>query len=150
MPDVRITIAGLRETLDALQKTQADLVQAAAKPAAEAVLAIAKPYPSPSRARQPFKSDKSRRFFFAALRSGAISVPYRRTNAMGNAWDWQPTPDGAVATNPHPHAAMTIVKDTRFRYHRNWPTEEQIAANAAEPARAAAEAGIIRLVGMIR
>jgi hypothetical protein len=148
--DVKITIAGLRETIDSLNLVKSDLVQAAAKPAAEAVLSVAKPYPPASRARQPFRSDKSRRFFFAALRSGAITVPYRRTGAMGNAWDWQPTPDGALVVNPHPHADMTIVKNTRFRYHRTWADEEQIAAKAAEPARAAAEAGIIRLVGMIR
>ena len=33
-----------------------------------------------------FFSQKQRRFFFAALRDGTISVPYQRTGALGAAW----------------------------------------------------------------
>jgi hypothetical protein len=43
---------------------------------------------------QPFKSDKQRRFFFAALRDGRIRVPYvrgmdPRSEALGQAWATQ-------------------------------------------------------------
>jgi hypothetical protein len=33
-----------------------------------------------------FKTDRQRRAFFAKLRSGEISVPFRRTGAQGKAW----------------------------------------------------------------
>lgn len=35
---------------------------------------------------QTFSSQKQRRWFFAALRSGKISVPYHRTGELGRAW----------------------------------------------------------------
>jgi hypothetical protein len=150
MPTVKITIKGLKEAMDALGIVESEMVAVAAKAAALETISVAKPYPAASRAKQPFKSDKSRRFFFAALRSGEITVPYRRGFGMQDAWDWQPTPDGAVVENAHPHADMTIVRDSRFKYHRKtWPTEAQIAIKADSLARNAAEAAIIRLVAKV-
>lgn len=150
MPDVKITVHGLTEALAALQQTETDLIPAAAKPAAEATVEAVKPYPQPSRARQPFRSNQSRRFFFAALRSGQITVPYRRTGALASGWAWQPAPDGAVVSNPHPHADKVVTKNTRYRYHKGtWKDEEQLAEDAAPKAVAAAEQGIIRLVAKV-
>jgi hypothetical protein len=147
MPDLKITIRGLNEALEGIGKLRADMVADAAKSAALATIAVAKPYPAASRARQPFRSAASRRFFFAALRSGAITVPYRRTGALQDAWDWTPTADGADVVNAHPHADATITKAKRFKYHNGtWPTEDEIAERAANPARDAAEMAIIRLI----
>ena len=41
-------------------------------------------YPPRKYLPQPFKTDKSRRFFFAALRDGRIEVPYRRGQSPGS------------------------------------------------------------------
>ena len=42
-------------------------------------------YPSGNQHRpQPFKTEKSRRFFFWALRNGLIEVPYRRGQSPGS------------------------------------------------------------------
>ena len=49
-------------------------------------------YPSGNQHRpQPFKTDKSRRYFFAALKRGEIEVPYRRgqspmSETLGKKW----------------------------------------------------------------
>lgn len=150
MPTVKITIKGLEEALANLGMVKEDLIPVAGKAAALETIATAKPYPSQSHKKQPFKSAKQRRFFFAALKSGVISVPYQRTFALQDAWMWEATPDGADVLNPHPHADGVIGGPGRPRlwpYHvGNWPTETQIAAKAAEPARDAAEMAIIRLV----
>lgn len=52
-------------------------------------------------APQPFKSDKSRRYFFAALRRGEIEVPYRRGQSPGSetyAKRWYVEVSGLTAT----------------------------------------------------
>jgi hypothetical protein len=45
---------------------------------------------------EPFKSDKQRRWFFAALRDGEIQVPYQRTGELASSWqsDVQTGPAG--------------------------------------------------------
>lgn len=50
---------------------------------AQAIMAA---YPGASGAKQEFKTAKSRRFFFAALRKGKLVVPYRRSGDLGRAW----------------------------------------------------------------
>jgi hypothetical protein len=48
---------------------------------------VAKYPPPPASSAFPgFKSEKQRRFFFAALRDGLIQVPYRRTGTLGRSW----------------------------------------------------------------
>lgn len=143
--DAKITIHGLREAMDAVGITDAQMRGAAGKAAALATIAEAKPYPGQSGKKQPFKSAKSRRYFFAALKSGAITVPYRRTFALQDAWEWQSTGSGADVTNAHPHADYTIAPQNA--YHKgNWPSEAVLAQRASGPARDAAEMAIIELV----
>lgn len=145
MPTVKLTITGLDDALRKLNIPEAEMKAKAGKAAALAVIAVAKPYPGQSRKKQPFASDKSRRYFFAALRSGAITVPYRRTFALQDAWDYTITGDGADVVNNHPHAAFTIAPGGK--YHKgNWKTEEQIAKAAETAAGDAAEQAIVSLV----
>lgn len=142
---IRITIDGLDEALRQLRVNWGDVVQKAGRAAAEKVLEVAKVYPSPSRRAQPFVSNKQRRFFFAALRDGRITVPYRRTNALASAWTISPTGAGADATNAHPHAAF--VYNPQVAYHKGtWPTEQAIADKAAPSATAAAQQEVERMV----
>lgn len=150
MPDIKIKITGLDEALAALNISEGDMRAAAGKAAALSTIATAKPYPPQSHKAQPFRSLKSQHYFFAALRSGAITVPYRRTFQLQDAWRWEPTPDGADVVNDHPHADGVIGGPGRPRawpYHvGNWPTETQIAVKAAPEAGDAAEMAIIELL----
>ena len=145
MPSIKLTIDGLPEALRALNISEGEMKAKAGRAAALAVLAVAKPYPGQSHKRQPFTSAKQRRYFFAALKSGAITVPYRRTGALQDAWDYSLTGDGADVTNNHPHAAYTIAPQVKF-HKGNWPTEEKIAKDAAPAAGDAAEQAIVSLV----
>lgn len=78
-------------------------------------------YPSPSGKPQPFKSDKQRRWFFAALKSGAITVPYRRTQTLAKGWKIVTKTTGYTIENTVPYAPLVqgAVKD-QAKYHQRW------------------------------
>ena len=147
MPDITLRIDGLDDALRAVGISEEELRAAAGTAAGKETALQVAPYPPQSHAPQPFRSDKSRRFFFAALRSGQITVPYQRTMALQQAWQVQPTPEGADVVNASAHAAWTVTKATQAHYHAgNWQTEEALAAKAAAPAGDAAEEAIIALI----
>ncbi|KPJ95378.1 MAG: hypothetical protein AMJ53_02840 [Gammaproteobacteria bacterium SG8_11] len=101
-------------------------------------------YPVASRKPQPFKSDKQRRFFFWALRSGRISVPYRRTGTLGRSLTiGQPGNikevrklgqgvEGQFGTRTK-YAPMVIGQRSQARYHQGtwWTLNE--AGKKARP-----------------
>lgn len=145
--DITLRIDGLKQALEALNIPESEMKARAGKAAALAVIAVAKPYPDQSRKKQPFRSAKSRKYFFAALKSGAIQVPYRRTHALQDGWDWKPDGDGAEVFNSSEHAKWAIDKATRSKYHKGtWKDEEQIAKAAEQDAHDAAETAIVSLV----
>lgn len=148
MPDIKLTITGLHEALAALNIPEAAMKAKAGKAAALEVISVAKPEPAASRKKQPFTSAKSRRYFFAALKSGAITVPYRRSHELQDGWDYKPTGDGAEVFNTSSHAALTIDKATRTKYHKGgpWKDEYKIAKEAETAAGDAAEIAIVSLV----
>lgn len=117
---------------------------------AEAVRNIVAPYPNATRKAQPFKSDKQRRFFFAALKSGAISVPYHRTGVTGRSWLVEPTSDGATLSNSSPAAKYVHAAATQAAYHRgNWTTDIE-GAEQAEQSGVAARAAEAALDDIVR
>lgn len=117
---------------------------------AEAVRNVVAPYPSAARKKQPFKSDKSRRFFFAALRSGQITVPYQRTGVTGRSWMIEPTSYGALLSNSAPGAKYVHAATTQVAYHRgNWTTDVE-GAEQAEQSGIAARAADAALDDVIK
>lgn len=85
-------------------------------------------YPSPSRAKQPFKTAKQRMFFFAALRSGQIQVPYRRSGDLGRSWVTEPTTNGAELKNTRGYADLVHDAKAQAKYHRGvWKTDQDAA-----------------------
>jgi len=78
-----------------------------------------------------FVSDKQRRWFFAALRRGDITVPYVRTGALGRRWTTKITmgPDALVGTigNDTEYAPFVQSKDQQAQIHQGrWETIEQV------------------------
>ena len=76
-----IKIEGLDKAIRKCEKIgKLDVIKAGMKEAADHVKGkLGKSnYPPRKYLPQPFKTDKSRRFFFAALKDGRIQVPYRR------------------------------------------------------------------------
>jgi hypothetical protein len=122
----RIDLSDLEQKLKQVtgDDLRREIAQAIAEEAVQPELAK---YPSPSRKRQPFKSSQSRKYFFAALRSGQITVPYRRT---GNAQESQvtATAQGVDVTVPAKYSDLLRTKGKQADYHKGtWDTTEQIA-----------------------
>lgn len=78
-----------------------------------------------------FKSEKQRRWFFAALREGLIEVPYRRTGMLGRSWTMRidSTVDGIegrVGTNIV-YAPWVQDKDRQAAIHQGrWQTAQDV------------------------
>lgn len=108
-----------------LQGLAADIAEAVAK---EAVIPELAKYPGQRRARQPFRSAKSRRAFFAGLRRGSITVPYRRSGALGRNWSQSGSGGNLTLTSGQKYSDLVLTKGKQSGYHAgNWPTTEDIA-----------------------
>ena len=94
-----------------------------------------------------FKSDKQRRWFFAALNKGAINVPYSRTQAMRNAWKQIGAGAQSIIANEAAgveyvmgdgtqsrHEAMVGWKTTSVIIREHMPRVEKVAQAAAQKA----------------
>ena len=85
-------------------------------------------YPPPSTGKARFKTAKQRRYFFWALRTGRIQVPYHRTLKLGQSWAWHITTTahglrGEVGTNM-PYVKWVQRAESQARIHRgNWLTD---------------------------
>ncbi|MGQ9491727.1 MAG: hypothetical protein ACUVS6_13725 [Anaerolineae bacterium] len=78
-----------------------------------------------------FKSDKQRRWFFAALRQGLIQVPYVRTGTLGRSWTQRIdlTADGMVGRVGTNIAYAPFVQDRerQAEIHRGrWQTVQDV------------------------
>jgi hypothetical protein len=88
-------------------------------------------YPGVRRKKQPFKTDKQRRFFFAALADGRIRVTYQRTNRLGKGWraDVVMTKNGLTVTVGNTTAYAPYVQGSQQAgYHRgNWKRVDELS-----------------------
>ena len=91
-------------------------------------------YPAERHGPQPFKSDKSRRFFFWALREGKIEVPYRRgaspgSQSLGRKWTIASSNGGLMVTIGNNVSYGPLVqgeKQTGYHATTGWRTVEQV------------------------
>jgi hypothetical protein len=147
--------AALQRVLDALEELGGppnDLQRMIGEAMAQdSVLKRTANYPDNRRAPQPFKSAQQRRFFFAALKSGAISVPYQRTYALQRGWTYVPGGGGGVVTNRTPYAAMVMgSKGEQSGYFagKGWLSVDKIAQEAeAQDAPWVAQAAVTLWIG---
>lgn len=92
-------------------------------------------YPAPKRGRQPFKTERQRRFFFWALANGVIQVPYPRTGRLANSWSARKTGASSwTLANSMPNAAWVIGRGRQSKYHEGhwWTAEDIIEGNVKE------------------
>lgn len=127
IPQVTLATKGIDSLIGLLQTLSGSgwMVQAANEAATTIEQELAR-YPSARRRKQPFKSDKQRRFFFAALADGRIRVPYQRSGALGRGWragvvqlgsGLNITVGNTVAYAPY------VQGSTQAAYHKgNWQT----------------------------
>ena len=74
------------------------------------------PYPTRSDRRMVFVSAKQRRWFFWALKSGLITVPYRRTNTLGRSITTFKGSEGALSEARSSGANIVGVIGTAIPY----------------------------------
>ncbi len=117
MPDkfIGIDIVGLPEVQAKLQKlVDAEMADKAADEAAKYLKDVLKAYPSQQSIsrKQAYPevggwfSERQRRWFFAALNSGEIDVPYRRTQSLRNAWQIVGHGRTLILANEMPYASL--------------------------------------------
>jgi hypothetical protein len=93
----------------------------------EAVIPELAKAPMRSGKRQPFRTAKQRRFFFAALKDGRIEVPYRRTGKIGIS-EKHATSNGVDVTVPVKYSDLVRTKKKQAKYHTGtWEDSESIA-----------------------
>lgn len=84
-----------------------------------------------------FKSEKQRRYFFAALHEGKIQVPYRRTRTLGRLWTTKVEyiNGGVVGTigNATPYAPYVQSRADQAQIHAGrWGTAEDALENLSD------------------
>ena len=123
-----------------------------------------KKYPSrnsPSRTSvygSTFMSDKQRRFFFWALRSGAIHVPYRRgqdprSKNLEQAWSTKMISDISVQIGiPAGLTYGPLMKDadhqTKYAAAVGWRTVQQDIVDVTPQLDSGARAGVAKILGV--
>lgn len=95
-----------------------------------------KTYPPPTHKKQPLKTARQRQYFFWALRTGRITVPYRRTDELKRGWqarfELRGTEASLFITNKAKHAEGVIGKK-QWGYHKgNWP-QAHVTVKKFEP-----------------
>ena len=90
---------------------------------------------------QPFKTEKSRRFFFWALRQGIIEVPYRRGQSPGSedhgqSWTIKGMKGGLqqVIGSDTSYGRLLQDADAQTAYHKatGWRTVQDVAEEEAD------------------
>lgn len=138
---INIQISGIEDVEAALKRVaDPDLPREMAKQVADEVVQpkLAQ-YPAASGRAQPFVSDKQRRYFFAALRTGRIRVPYPRSGHLGSPDNWSraPMPDGITLTSTMSYSDLVIGeqgKQAKYFVGVWRPINETAAAVEAEAA----------------
>ncbi len=103
-----------------------DIAEAIAKEAVEPELAK-EPFRT-SHPKMQFVSAKQRAFVMAAIRSGDIQVPYRRTGAIGIS-EQHATSSGMDVVVPVEYSDLVRTAGRQARYHQGlWPTTDDIAS----------------------
>lgn len=146
-----VTLDGIDDLLRRLEKISdgSKVLHDGMKRAADSVKGKMQSYPKASGKAQPFKTDKSRRWFFANLREGKISVPYNRTMTLSHKWTTDVAGDGSQAKigNNAPYAQLVMGSDNQAAYHKGtWKPAEEIlddnTKNVVEELRAVIQAAL--------
>ncbi len=144
---VKIDVASALAALDALEARRVEKA-ITNKVADEIILPRLAKYPSPSGKKMQFVSERQRRFVMASIRSGAISVPYHRSGALGRSWVKQPLNGGMAIISRLAYAPYVVGDGEQAAYHRGtWDTLDTMAAEIDDEVSQAATAAVVELIG---
>ena len=143
---VQVDATGALHALDRLDDP-ALAEDMAAYVAEQVVLPKLAQYPSRSGKKQPFVSDKARRYFFAALRSGQIRVPYQRSGDLGSNWQRLPFAHGILLQSGMDYSEIVIGENQGAYFKGTWASVIQTAQTLEGDAALAATAFIVEKIG---
>ena len=113
----------------------------------DVVLPTLAQYPQASGRKQPFKSAQARKFFFAGLRQGRITVPYRRSGKLGSEWSKTPDAQGLTLTSQMPYSDMVLTQGKQAAYFAGvWRPDQQLVADKEADAALAATAVLVKAI----
>ena len=132
--DISVEIQGLESVMSRIRRLPDELKNQVLDDVSDYSLEVVREYPPQKyvtrRAAygQTFFSDKQRKFFFAALRDGRISVPGVRTGALADAWSVQRNSSGAVFSNTKSYApyVMGAIGQSRHEKLVGWKKINEI------------------------
>lgn len=127
---VGVEINGLEELQAKLKKLPPEVADEGANNAYDYLLNVMRKYPPKKKVSRKqaygvtFFSDKQRRFFFWALKSGAINVPYGRTQALSRGWRKVGEGRSAFLANESPYGVYMYddVRQSRMSKLIGWKT----------------------------
>lgn len=127
-----IYIDGLDRLLAKLNRLgKMEDAKTAMQTAAKHVMDKARIYPTYKHIPMRWQSEKQRRWFFAALRTGSIRVPYKRGPNLRRHWKISLRDGGLTASinNDTPYGKFVMGTDSQYWMHKaiGWKTEKQIA-----------------------
>ena len=97
-----------------------------------------------------FATEKSRRWFFWALKAGKIQVPYRRTDALKHRWAIKTKDQGftAVIGNVSPYARLVQGdKQTKMMGMIGWKTMDVVAKEETKRVQEYVYQAVTRAIG---
>lgn len=143
---VKVDVSAAQQALDRVSDP-GNVQRIAEKIADDVVLPNLAKYPRASGKKQPFRSDKSRRFFFAALADGSINVPYHRTGDTGASYEKVERSDGVSLISPLASAEYTRGPGQAEYFKGVWDTHETIAKDSELDASLVATAEMVEIIG---
>lgn len=133
-------IEGLEQLQNKLAHLPQDVKDAASNDVAKYLLNVVRGYPPQKSVTRKqaygvtFFSDKQRRWFFAALKSGAINVPYKRTQAFSRGWKIIGQGEQTILVNESDYGGylMGPGQQSRMQMMIGWKTTDQILEERSE------------------
>ena len=132
MSNITVDIIGEEAVYNLLVNLPQAVQDAALEEAYEYLINVLRAYPPQryvtraSAYGQTFFTDRQRRWFFAALNSGEINVPYQRTQGLRRAWNKHGFGQNAKLINNTPGAEYVIGdKQSRHEERVGWKTVDK-------------------------
>jgi hypothetical protein len=118
---IAIDVQGMDELLAKLAQLPDDMKDTVTDDVMKYLKDVLQAYPPPKHVTrqaaygQTFFSDKQRKWFFAALNSGALNLPYARTQSYRNAWQQIGTGYGSLLANETPYSVYLQDEERQSR-----------------------------------
>jgi hypothetical protein len=154
---IGIDVSGLKELRELALKLPDAVFDAITEDVGDYLVNVLRSYPPQNYVTrkaaygQTFFSDRQRRWFFASLHDGSLTLPYRRSRNLGQSWAYEVrTPTLAIIGTNVGYARLVKDEGHQSAYLAavGWPTVQDDAAKAEPRVRAALDQAIRLAIGI--